>query len=99
MGKHLLVDMKDRTFVNANTYTSVYWRKFKLKRFQLGVMPMPKYMYGLILRDFLDLSTPKLEDTSPKHMVRHSIVTHGPPVYIGDRRYARDKFDLTKAEF
>ena len=39
--------------------------------------------FEAILDEFPDLLVPKFHSTSPKHPVRHHIVTRGPPVHAG----------------
>ena len=58
-----------------------------------------KDTYKAILDDFKSISTPIFTQSSPKHGVKHFIVTSGPPVHARARRLPPDKLAAAKARF
>lgn len=57
------------------------------------------HKYASLLKDFKELTQPKTALEEPKHEVRHTISTKGPPVFDKFRRLDPERFKVAKEEF
>ena len=95
----LLVDLKGKRLVNAETYLSIPLRKDGASAPHLDAISATTDSYGKLLAEFPDITVPNFSQLHTKHGVEHFITTKGPPVHARARRLPPDKLATAKAEF
>jgi hypothetical protein len=96
---NLLVDLRSKKLVDAQTYASVSCGHVAGHAPHLSAISTIDNEYAKILADFPAVTTPTFSHATVKHGVEHYIPTEGPPVYAHARRLAPDKLALAKYEF
>ena len=74
----LLVDLKGKRLVNAETYLSTPLQKAKERAPHLGAISISTDTYAKLLTKFPKIMVPNFSKTSTKHQVEHYITTKGP---------------------
>ena len=95
----LLVDLKGKRLVNAETYLSTPLQKAKERAPHLGAISISTDTYAKLLTKFPEIMVPNFSKTSTKHQVEHYITTKGPLVHAHVRQLPPDKLETAKAEF
>ena len=95
----LLVDLKRKQLMDAETYHSVPLRTTRTTAPHHNVSSISSNPYELPLAEFPTITTPVFTPSSIKHKVEHFIPTNGPPVYARARRLSPDKLGVAKEEF
>ena len=96
----LLVDLKGKCLVEADTYLSIPLRRAPDSTApHLDAISIAKDPYGKLLAEFPDITEPNFSQASTKHGVEHFISTKGPPVHARARRLPPEKLAIAKAEF
>ena len=95
----LLVDLKGRRLVDAETYLSIPLGKGGTGAPHLDAISSSTDRYGRLLAEFPAITTPDFSQPTSKHGVEHFIPTKGPPVHAHARRLPPDKLATAKAEF
>ena len=95
----LLVDLKGKNLVNAETYLSTPLQKAKERAPHLGTISISTDTYTKLLAEFPEITVPNFSKTSTKHQVECYITTKVSPVHAHARRLPPDKLETAKAEF
>ena len=95
----LLVDLKGKRLVDAETYLSIPLGKTVKSALHLDAIAVSTDPYDMLLAEFPDITIPNFTQSSTKHGVEHFITTKGPPVHARARRLPPDKLATAKAEF
>ena len=95
----LLVDLKGKRLVDAETYLSIPLGNARMCAPRLATISASTDKYDLLLAEFPDITAPNFSKSPAKHSVEHFIPTKGPPVHARARRLPPDKLALAKAEF
>ena len=95
----LLVDLKGKRLVDAETYLSVPLGSAGTGAPHLDAISASTDKYDMLLAEYPDITVPKFSQPSTKHGVEHFIPTKGPPVHAHARRLPPDKLALAKSEF
>ena len=77
----LLVDLKGKRLVDAETYLSVPLGHARSSAPHLDAISASTNQYNMLLAEFPDITVPKFTQSSTKHGVEHVIDTKGPPVH------------------
>ena len=93
----LLVDLKGRRLVDAETYHSVPLGATRTPALHLNAVTSNQY--NTLLSQFPEITMPVFTQAAIKHTVEHFISTKGPPVHARPRRLCPDKLVAAKAEF
>eukprot|EP00731_Ephydatia_muelleri_P033543 Em0032g5a len=93
----LLVDLKGRRLVDAETYHSVPSEQLGLRHLHLNTVKSNQY--NTLLSRFPEITMPVFTQAAIKHTVEHFISTKGPPVHARPRCHCPDKLVAAKAEF
>ena len=93
----LLVDLKGRRLVDAETYHSVPLGATRTPALHLNAVTSNQY--NTLLSKFPEITMPVFTQAAIKHTVEHFISTKGPPVHARPRRLCPDKLVAAKAEF
>jgi len=96
---NLLVDVRGRRLVDAETYLSIACGRSTGHMPHLAALSTVDNEYAKILAEFPSVTTPTFSQTTVRHGVEHYIPTEGPPVYARARRLSPDKLMLAKEEF
>ena len=94
----LLVDLKGKRLVDAETYSSTPLRKAGPLAPHLSTISSNNE-YDALLAEFPEITTPNFTHSPTKHGVKHFIKTTGPPISARARRLPPDKLSSAKAEF
>ncbi|KAJ8386102.1 hypothetical protein AAFF_G00176960 [Aldrovandia affinis] len=95
----LLVDVRNRRLVNAETFATLPGSPSSTGTSKLSSALSSADMFQRLLMDFPDLTTPTFSSAAVKHGVDHFIATTGPPVHARARRLDPQKLAVAKAEF
>ena len=95
----LLVDLRKRRLIDANTLVSYTCTQDDVGAVQLSSAPAPTDSYRGLLSEFPALSSPDFSSPTVSHGVKHHLATTGPPVYARVRRLDPAKLAVAKAEF
>ena len=95
----LLVDLKGKRLVDAETYHSVPLTTSRTAAPRLSTISTSSNQYDALLAEFPTITTPIFTSSSVKHKIEHFIPTKGPPVHARARRLPPDKLAAAKAEF
>ncbi|KAJ8377413.1 hypothetical protein AAFF_G00260730 [Aldrovandia affinis] len=95
----LLVDVRNRRLVNAETFATLPGSPSSTGASKLSSALSSADMFQRLLMDFPDLTTPTFSSAAVKHGVDHFIATTGPPVHARARRLDPQKLAVAKAEF
>ena len=95
----LLVDVRRRQLVQAETFATVPLEVTNRSSTQLGSLDDSDNCYARLLADFPDLTSPTFSQPEVKHGVMHHIPTTGQPWRSRARRLAPDALLVAKAEF
>ena len=95
----LLVDLKGKRLVDAETYLSIPLGNAQMRAPRLATISASTDKYDLLRAEFPDITTPNFSQSPTKHSGEHFIPTKGPPVHARARRLPPDKLVLAKAEF
>lgn len=95
----LLVDLKGKRLVDAETYLSIPLGKAGTGAPHLDAISAHTDKYSMLLAEFPAITVPNFSQSSAKHGIEHFIPTKGPPVHARARRLPPDKLALAKAEF
>eukprot|EP00731_Ephydatia_muelleri_P021797 Em0014g388a len=93
----LLVDLKGRRLVDAETYHSVPLGATRTPALHLNAVTSNQY--NTLLSKFPEITMPVFTQAAIKHTVEHFISTKGPPVHARPRHLCPDKLVAAKAEF
>ena len=93
----LLVDLRGRRLVDAETYHSVPLGATRTPALHLNAVTSNQY--NTLLSKFPEITMPVFTQAAIKHTVEHFISTKGPPVHARPRRLCPDKLVAAKAEF
>ena len=93
----ILVDLKGRRLVDAETYHSVPLGATRTPALHLNAVT--NNQYNTLLSKFPEITMPVFTQAAIKHTVEHFISTKGPPVHARPRRLCPDKLVAAKAEF
>ncbi|KAL5484407.1 hypothetical protein EMCRGX_G020900 [Ephydatia muelleri] len=93
----LLVDLKGRRLVDAETYHSVPLGATRTPALHLNAVTSNQY--NTLLSKFPEITMPVFTQAAIKHTVEHFISTNSPPVHARPRRLCPDKLVAAKAEF
>ena len=96
---NLLVDLRNRRLVDAETFASISCGRITADAPHLAAISTVDNPYAKILAEFPGITTPTFSQTTTKHNVEHFIPTTGPPVHSHARRLPPDKLTLAKEEF
>ena len=95
----LLVDLKGKRLVDAETYLSSPLREAGAPALHLSTISRLEKEYDKLLADFPEITTPNFSTRKAKHGVQHFIKTTGPPIHARARRLPPDRLASAKAEF
>ena len=95
----LLVDVKGKRLVEAETYVSSPLCKAEALAPHLSTISQTSNEYSKLLSNFPEITTPKFATLPTKHGVEHFIKTTGPPISGRARRLPPDKLSAAKEEF
>ena len=95
----LLVDLKDKRLVDAETYLSTPLGNARMCAPRLATISASTDKYDLLLAEFSDITAPNFSKSPAKQSMEHFIPTKGPPVHARARRLPPDKLALARAEF
>ncbi|KAJ8371613.1 hypothetical protein AAFF_G00306780 [Aldrovandia affinis] len=95
----LLVDVRNRRLVNAETFATLPGSPSSTGASKLSSALSSADMFQRLLMDFPDLTTPTFSSAAVKHGVDHFIATTGPPIHARARRLDPQKLAVAKAEF
>ena len=95
----LLVDLKWKRVIEAETYHSVSLGTVRTAVPQLSAISTSSNQFETLLTEFPHITTPVFTASSIKHKVEHFIQTTGPPVHARARRLPSDKLAIAKQEF
>ena len=96
---NLLVDLRNRRLVDAETFASISCGYVTGDVPHLAALCTVDNPYAKILADFPGIITPTFSQTTTKHNVEHFIPTTGPPVHSHASRLLPDKLALAKEKF
>ena len=99
LANSLLVDLKGRRLVDAESYSSVPLEAVEMAVPQLHALRQAENDYASLLAGYPSLTTPTFSSPTVKHGVVHFIPTTGPPLHAKARRLAPDKLATAKTEF
>ncbi len=94
----LLVDLKRKKLVNAQTFSSIRMGSSTQRAPHIAAVQNHD-SYKSLLANRPGLITPTFAIDMPKHGVQHYIPTSGPPVHAKARRLDSEKLAIAKAEF
>ena len=95
----LLVDLKWKRVIDAETYHSVSLGTVRTAVPQLSAISTSSNQFETLLTEFPHITTPVFTASSIKHKVEHFILTTGPPFHARARRLPSDKLAVAKQEF
>ena len=95
----LLVDLKRKRVIDAETYHSVSLGTVRTAVPQFSAISTSSNQFETLLTEFPHITTPVFTASSIKHKVEHFIQTTGPPVHARARRLPSDKLAVAKQEF
>lgn len=95
----LLVDIKRRRLINAQTFSSNSIGKIEQSAPQLNALASSASKYTRLLGEFPRITTPHFSESFPTHGVEHYIPTSGPPVHSKVRRLPPEKLEIARKEF
>ena len=93
----LLVDLKGKCLINAETFLSVPLHQALFLPSHLHDILTSTNQYDILLTDFQDIMVPKFAQPTTKHGDEHFILTRDPPVHA--HCLPPDKLALAKKEF
>lgn len=96
---NLLVDLRGRRLVDAQTYESFTCGHMVGHVPHLGALSTVNNKYAQLLAEFPSITTPTFSAPTTKHGIEHYIPTQGPPVHSRARRLPPDKLAIAKQEF
>ena len=96
---NLLVDLKGRRLVRADTYESLACGNARAHAPHLAAISTVNDEYAQLLAEFPGITSPTFSQSTTKHGTEHYIPTTGPPVHAHARRLHPDKLRLAKEEF
>lgn len=95
----LIVDLKQGCLIDPQTGIRTYG-SLNASHTLSAITTVPSNQkYTDILKEFKELTKPKSALDEPKHNVRHSIVTKGPPVHEKFRRLDPERHKVAREEF
>ena len=95
----LLVDVKRKRLVDAETFYSVLLNSTTTPAPHLDATSFSTDQYDMLLAEFPDITTPNFVQSPIKHGIQHFISTKGRPIHARARRLPPDKLAVTKSEF
>ena len=95
----LLVDLKSKRLVDAETYHSVCLGKDRALAPHLNAISTSANEFVRLLSEFTDITTPNFTQLPTKHGVEYFITTKGPPISARSRRLPPDTLRVARAEF
>ena len=98
--KHdLLVDIRGRRLVHADTFTSTACQVTYTPAIHLAAVDSSANKFRKVLEEFPDILHPVLSSPVAKHGTQHFISTQGPPVFARARRLPPNKLEIARKEF
>lgn len=95
----LIVDLKQGCLIDPQTGVRTYGNLDALNSMSVTTIADRNDQYTSLFREFKELMQPKTALDEPKHNVRHTILTRGPPVYQKFRRLDPERHKVAKEEF
>ena len=95
----LLVDLKGKRLVDAETYYSSPLCEAGALALHLSTISRQGNEYDKLLANFPEITRPNFSTRHNKHGVEHFIKTTGPPIHAWARRLPPDRLASAKAEF
>ncbi|KII63807.1 Retrovirus-related Pol polyprotein from transposon opus [Thelohanellus kitauei] len=96
---NLLVDLKRKKLVDAESYLSISCGQTTGHTSKLASVAKSDDRFNNLLSEFPNLSVPTFSQTTTKHGVEQNIATKGPPVHGRPRRLSPKKLAFAKLEF
>lgn len=97
---NLLIDLKNQKLIDNNTKLSTKGSISAISQTDCISTVNSQNSISKLLKNFSDITKPKLIPTEPKHQVKHYIqTTNGPPLFCKARRLDREKLEIAKKEF
>ena len=95
----LLVDLKGKRLVDAQTFHSTPFYSTELQALHLDVISTPADQYTLLLGEFPYIISPNFVQTTTRHKVEHFITTNSPTIHACACCLSPEKLSIVKAEF
>ena len=96
---NLLVDVRGRRFIEADTYLSASCDVIVTSVSQLAPPKIVSDKYHKVLNDFPEVLQPTFSHSTVNHSVQHYITTTGSQVHARARRLSPDKLTIARNEF
>ncbi|KAK3750507.1 hypothetical protein RRG08_053877 [Elysia crispata] len=96
---NLLVDMRNRRLIEADTFSGIPCYVSTVTPTNLALVEPSSNKFRKVLNEFPDLLKPTFSTAEVKHGVHHFISTKDRPVFARARRLAPDRLAIAKKEF